>query len=208
MSGPITNDLASLRALVESVQRDNPNLTPALTHIESFPVAERYAKYKQMLELLLSTRGKLNKAITTLYKHVQNSPEIHTSIPDNEFKTYWRRAARIHESVENRRTLIPAIRENATTAWGEEQANAVLRNEPGFSIAAGVQLAVNRKFSWDEFVSRLNRVMFDRLTGSRPGRSRSLVPCTTDVQKVVKFRGGDLVPVSREAESHGFLLGR
>lgn len=122
-----------------------------------------------MLGLLLSARSKLDEAIAQLYKHLQNSPEIRASIPDNEFKPHWRRAARVHESIKNHRKPIPAIRANATTAWVEEQVNAVLGNEPRFSVAAEVRLAVNRKFAWDEFVSRLNCVNFDRLSCSRPG---------------------------------------
>lgn len=74
-------------------------------------------------------------------------------------------------------------------------------------MASTIRVAVNRKFSWDEFVGGLNRIMIDRLTNSWRGRSLLRVPIKADVQKVIRLRGS-LVPVSREeAERHGFSIG-
>lgn len=75
---------APLRDLVQSVGQENPDLTPVITHIESFPIAERYDKYKHMLEFLMKARGNLDEAIAKLYQHVVTTLGVHANIPGIE----------------------------------------------------------------------------------------------------------------------------
>lgn len=162
------------RSLLNLIDKDNPDLTPAITQLQMLPVQLRHDYCIEIVSSLLHGKDYIEEFVAQLHEYVTTSDDFRSAIPANTIEANWERAGRISTKLAKHKERILGICERVILAWGRDNANAVLDPNLGYHFAEAIRSTVNTQMGWIEFSQRPNRVMFNQLTRRSRGRSKSI----------------------------------
>lgn len=167
------------------------------------PAPSRYERLISCLNMLLSTTEENEAGIALLYQHVLENQSFQDVVSSDVFEAQWEPAKEVSKRVKYRQDAIPRLMEQIEHAWGVDNAQRIFQFGTKHSTLELWQRLINKRVSWMDVGSSVNRAMFLRLAVRGRGRSTLPRPPTTDVSKAVANPRQPEVS-QQEADEHGF----
>lgn len=167
------------------------------------PAPSRYERLVCCLNMLLSTTEENEAGIALLYQHVLENQSFQDVVSSDVFEAQWEPAKEVSKRVKYRQDAIPRLMEQVEHAWGMDNAQRIFQFGTKHSTLELWQRLINKKVSWMDVRSSVNRAMFLRLTVRGRGRSTLPRPAMTDVSKAIANPRQPEVS-QQEASEHGF----
>ena len=153
--------------------------------------------------MLLSTTEENEVGIALLYQHVLKNQSFQDVVSSDVFEAQWEPAKEVSKQVKYRQDVIPQLMEQVEHAWGMDNVQQIFQFGTKHSMLELWQWLINKKVSWMDVRSSVNRAMFLHLTVRSHGRSTLPRPAMTDVLKAIANPRQPEVS-QQEASEHGF----
>lgn len=182
------------------------NLNASLLYINSLPVEQRYDRYLQILNDLLSSSKRNDAEIARARDRAQESQSRESSVYPEQPEAPQEDPSNAPQRAPDYEQKMASTQQAIIRVWGESNTAKLWCYAANLNIARGICRLANTGFSLETAVRALNRVVFERLTTKSHRGRQTKTPTAVDFYNAAK--NPDREEVTAEgAREHRFVFG-